>query len=178
MPPGAEAMSLFSSFALLLVQIPAILLITLVCGDLLERLRQPRVVGEILGGLLLGPLALARLSPAASAFLFPPAELQPLETAGKIGLILFLFLMGAELDLGALRKNGGTTFAITFGSVYLPFAFGASLAPALPVLARIIQDRKRSTRPIDSTVAATSLVSAAANDLLAWSLLAVALALA
>jgi Kef-type K+ transport system membrane component KefB len=198
-------MSLFSSFALLLVQIPVILLITLVCGDLLERLRQPRVVGEILGGLLLGPLALARLSPAASAFLFPPAELQPLETAGKIGLILFLFLMGAELDLGALRKNGGTTFAITFGSVYLPFAFGASLAPelrihfgfpetppvvfmlfvgiamsitALPVLARIIQDRKRSTRPIDSTVAATSLVSAAANDLLAWSLLAVALALA
>jgi Kef-type K+ transport system membrane component KefB len=197
-------MSLFSSFAILLVQIPAILLVTLVCGDLLERVRQPRVVGEIVGGLLLGPLALGRLSPAAFTFLFPPTRLEPLETAGKIGLILFLFLMGAELDLAALRKSGGAAFAITFGSVYLSFAFGASLAPelrihfgfadtqpivfllfigiamsitALPVLARIIQDRKRFTRPVDTTVAATSLVSAAANDLLAWSLLAIALAL-
>lgn len=198
-------MSLSSSAALLLIQIPAILLVTLVCGDLLERLRQPRVVGEILGGLLLGPLALGRLSPAAFTFLFPPTQLQPLETVGKIGLMLFLFLMGAELDLAALRRNGGAAFAITFGSIYLPFAFGASLAPelrihfgfpdtrpivfllfigiamsitALPVLARIIQDRKRSARPVDATVAATSLVSAAANDLLAWSLLAIALALA
>ena len=197
-------MSLFSSAALLLIQIPAILLVTMVCGDLLERLRQPRVVGEIIGGLLLGPLALGRLSPAAFTLLFPPTGLEPLETAGRIGLMLFLFLMGAELDLAALRKNGGAAFAITFGSVYLPFAFGASLAPelrihfgfadtppvvfllfigiamsitALPVLARIIQDRKRSTRPVDTTVAATSLVSAAANDLLAWSLLAIALAL-
>ncbi len=154
--------------------------------------------------LLLGPLALGRLSPTAFTFLFPPAQLKPLETAGRIGLILFLFLMGAELDLAALRRNTGAAFAITFGSLYLPFAFGASLAPelrihfgfadtrpivflifvgvamsitALPVLARIIQDRKRSTRPVDASVAATSLLSAAANDLLAWALLAVALAL-
>lgn len=198
-------MSLFSSVALLLIQIPAILLITIMCGDLLERLRQPRVVGEIVGGLLLGPLALGRISPQAFNFLFPPAGLAPLETVGRVGLILFLFLMGAEIDFDALRRNGGAAFAITFGSVYLPFAFGASLAPelrihfgyadtqpmvflifigtamsitALPVLARIIQDRKQSSRPVDVAVATTSLVSAAANDLFAWSLLAVALALA
>jgi Kef-type K+ transport system membrane component KefB len=197
-------MSLFSSLALLLVQIPAILLITIVCGDLAERLRQPRVVGEIVGGLLLGPLALGRLSPAAYAFLFPPLQLKPLEIVAKVGLILFLFLMGAELDLDALRRNSGTAFAITFGSVYLPFAFGASLAPelrihfgyadtrpivflifigiamsltALPVLARIIQDRKRSVRPVGATVADTSLLSAAANVLFACLLLAIALTL-
>ena len=197
-------MSLFSSVTLLLVQIPATLLITMLCGDVFERLRQPRVVGEIIGGLLIGPLALGRLWPAAFTLFFPPAQLQPLETVGRIGLILFVFLMASELDLAALRRTSDSVLAIIFASIYLPFALGASLAPkfyarfsslstrpivfllflgiamgisALPVLARILHDRQRGTRPLDPTVAATSLVTAAANDLLAWMLLAVALAL-
>lgn len=195
----------FAGVAILLVQIPVILLVTMVCGDLLERLRQPRVVGEITGGLLLGPLALGRISPAAFAFLFPPTDLKPLEVVGKVGLTLFLFLMGSEIDLTLFRRDRGSALAIAFGSIYLPFAFGASIAPllrkyfgavnatpvvfllfvgvamsitALPVLARIIQDRKRSTRPVDPAVAESSLMAAAINDLLAWAMLAIALSLA
>jgi Kef-type K+ transport system membrane component KefB len=195
-------MSLASGALLLVVQIAVILAMTSLCGALLQRLRQPRVVGEIAGGLLLGPLALGRIVP--SGLLFPPAHLEPLQIVSNIGLVLFLFLMGAEIDLAALRKNRGVTLAVTLGSIGLPFALGAALAPtlrahlappgisrlpfllfigiamsitALPVLARILQDRKTTSRAIDETIAATSLLSAAANDLLAWSLLAIALAL-
>jgi Kef-type K+ transport system membrane component KefB len=193
-----------SSFGILLFQIPVILLVTGVCGELLERLRQPRIVGEIAGGLLLGPLLLGRIWPEGFTFLFPPSDLQPLEDVGTIGLVLFLFLMGSQLDLESLRRERGPAFSVTFGSIYLPFAFGASLAPALrahfsvpgptwitfmlfsgvamsinalPLLERTIQNRKGSTRPLDATVASTSLISAAATDLIAWSLLGVALAL-
>lgn len=193
-----------SSIGILLFQVPVILLVTGLCGELLERLRQPRIVGEILGGLVLGPLVLGRISPGIFAFLFPPLQLKPLEMLASIGLILFLFLVGSELDLGSLLRDRGALPGIIFGSIYLPFAFGASLAPALrahfadtttnwlsfmmfigvamsvtalPVLANIIDLRKLSPRPVDSTVAARSLLSAAANDLLAWALLAVGLAL-
>lgn len=193
-----------SGIGILLFQVPVILLVTGICGELLERLRQPRMVGEIAGGLLLGPLMLGRLSPPAFTFLFPPTDLKPLEAVGTAGLFLFLFLMGSEVDLSSLRRDRGAAHGITFGCIYLPFAFGASLAPALrahfgvangtwftfmlfigvamsisgvPVLARIIQDRRNSARPVDPTVATTSLLSAAANDLIAWAVLAVALAL-
>jgi Kef-type K+ transport system membrane component KefB len=193
-----------SSIAILLFQIPVILLVTGVCGELLERLRQPRIVGEIAGGLLLGPFVLGRLWPEAFAFLFPPAELKPLEAVGFIGLVLFLFLMGSEIDLGSLRRERGSPLGIIFGCIYLPFAFGASIAPALrahfgawhttsitfmlfigvamsinalPLLARIVQDRKSSARPVDITVATASQTCAATNDLIAWSMLGVALSL-
>jgi len=193
-----------ATVAILLFQIPVILLVTGICGELLERLRQPRIVGEIAGGLLLGPLAFGRLWPEAFQFLFPPTELRPLEDVGTIGLAIFLFLVGSELDLGSLRRDRGAVLGVTFGSIYLPFAFGASIAPALrshftsasetaltfllfiglamsinamPLLDSIVQQRKALNRPLDSTVAATSLLSAAANDLLVWAILAVALAL-
>ena len=189
---------------LLIVQMAAILVVTSACGWVLARLGQPRVVGEIAGGLLLGPLAFGHLLPAMSGLLFPPGRLHPLEIVSNIGLVLFLFVMGAELDLDAARHNHGASLAITVGSVALPFSLGAALSPfllarfgaanvshtgfvlfvgiamsitALPVLARIIQDRRQTGRAIESSVADTALVCAAVNDLLAWSLLAVALTL-
>lgn len=190
--------------ALLLLQLGTILLSTSACGWLLARLGQPRVVGEIAGGLLLGPIAFGHLFPGAAALLFPPSQLHPLEIVSNIGLVLFLFVIGAELDLTAIAKNRGTTFAITFGSIGFPFALGAAISPllfsrfglpgvtpsgflvfvgismsitALPVLARIIQDRRRANHPIDSAIAAHALICAAANDVLAWSFLAITLTL-
>jgi Kef-type K+ transport system membrane component KefB len=201
-------MNPLGTLPLLLLQLAAILVITNLCGALCARLGQPRVVGEITGGLLLGPLALGHLLPSLSTLVFPPTRLQPLEVISNIGIVLFLFLIGAELDLTAARHNRGASLAITIGSIALPFALGAALSPflltrfgtphasrlgfllfvgiamsitALPVLARIIQERSRKTnsgRPaIDPTIASTALIVAAANDLLAWSLLAVTLTL-
>ena len=187
------------------LQVAAILLVTGLCGRAVERLRQPRVVGEIAGGLLLGPIVFGRFFPAAFAFLFPPTHLQVLETVTTIGLVLFLFLSGAELDLATVRRNRGSALAIVLGSVGLPFALGAAFSPmlrarfgvnhvsplpfllftgiamsitALPVLARIVEERRHTRFPIDPPIATTALLCAAANDLLAWALLALALDLA
>jgi Kef-type K+ transport system membrane component KefB len=188
---------------LLAIQLATILLVTNLCGALLARLGQPRVVGEIAGGLLLGPLVIGHLLPSLSTALFPPTRLHPLEVVSNIGLVLFLFLIGAELDLSATRQNRGATLAITIGSIALPFALGAAISPllltrfgtlqvshlgfllftgiamsitALPVPARIIQERSK-TVPVAPTIASTALIVAAANDLAAWSLLAFTLAI-
>jgi len=198
------AADVLQAIALLAVQVAAILVVTNVCGWLLARLGQPRVVGEIAGGLLLGPLVFGYVLPATSALLFPPLRLHPLEVVSNIGLVLFLFLMGAELDLTAARENRGASLAITACSIALPFALGAALSPfllvrfgmphvshvgfvlfvgiamsitALPVLARIIRERSQTSRPINPATAATALICAAADDLIAWSLLAVTLTL-
>jgi Kef-type K+ transport system membrane component KefB len=197
-------MTPIGTLPLLLLQLAAILIITNLCGALCARLRQPRVVGEITGGLLLGPLALGHLLPSLSALVFPPARLHPLEVVSNISIVLFLFLIGAELDLTAARHNRGASLAITIGSIALPFALGAALSPflltrfgtphasplgfllfvgiamsitALPVLARIIQERSKRATSVAPTIASTALIVAAANDLLAWSLLAVTLTL-
>jgi Kef-type K+ transport system membrane component KefB len=197
-------MNPLGTLPLLLLQLAAILIVTNLCGALCARLGQPRVVGEITGGLLLGPLALGHLLPSLSALFFPPSRLYPLEVVSNIGIVLFLFLIGAELDLTAARQNRGVSLAITIGSIALPFALGAAVSPflltrfgtqhasplgfllfvgiamsitALPVLARIIQERREKTNSIDPAIASTTLIVAAANDLLAWSLLAVTLTL-
>jgi len=186
-------MNPLGTLPLLLLQLAAILVVTNLCGALCARLGQPRVVGEITGHLL----------PSLSALIFPPSRLHPLEVVSNIGIVLFLFLIGAELDLTAARQNRGASLAITIGSIALPFALGAAISPflltrfgtpnalpigfllfvgiamsitALPVLARIIQERSKKPNSIDPAIASTALIVAAANDLLAWSLLAVTLA--
>jgi len=199
-----NAPGLLTQILLLVLQLATILAVTYACGRLLALLRQPRVVGEIAGGLLLGPLVLGHWFPSVSAFLFSASGLRPLEVVSNIGLVLFLFLMGTELDLAAIRHNRGAALTITVGSIALPFALGAALSPlllvrfelrqgshlafllftgiamsvtALPVLARIIQERKHTRQPISPRTASIALVCAAANDLLAWLLLALTLTL-
>lgn len=188
---------------LLTVQVMVILAVTRLCGWMLERLRQPRVVGEIAGGLLLGPLALGHVLPSASAMLFPAGCLRGLELVSQVGLVLFLFLIGLDVDLDTARHNRGATLAITVSSIAVPFALGAAVAPvllahfgqpresqlgfvlftgiamsitALPVLARILEERRGTSRAVDAATASIALICAAGNDLVAWSLLAVTLA--
>lgn len=187
----------------LFTQIIVVLAVTAGCGWLVQRVRQPSVIGQIAGGLLLGPLLLGQIAPRLQIALFPPDTLGWLEQIGRIGLVLFLFLIGAELDLRSVRNHGRVVSAITAGSVVVPFALGIAVAPllwhrfpssssyvafalfigvamsitALPVLASMLRARTATKRPVPHDIAALVLVSASVNDVVAWCLLAAVLTL-
>ena len=185
---------------LLLLQMTVVLLVTLFCGWIARRLGQARVIGEIAGGILLGPSALGRIAPHASARLFPQNSLGPFDVLSTVGLILFLFLIGSQLDVEHLRRNRSTATLASGMSILLPFLMAAALAPSLrsrfapdgvgvlpfalflgvsmsitafPVLARILEERRMQSTPLGTT----ALMCAAVDDVSAWTLLAVALAL-
>jgi Kef-type K+ transport system membrane component KefB len=180
---------------LLLAQIVVVLLVTRAAGLLLARLRQPGVVGEMVAGLLLGPSLLGVVAPGVSAALFPPESLSYLNSLSQIGLILFMFVIGAELDLGELRRRGRTALFVSNAGIVVPFVLGALLAVALhgrlspagvpvghfalfvgtamsvtafPVLARILAE----SRLLGSRVGTVAIACAAVDDVAAWSLLA------
>lgn len=170
------------------------------CGALCKRLHQPPVIGEVIAGILLGPSLLGRIWPAAMAFAFPPAVTPYLSILAQIGVILFMFLVGLELDLGRLRHRTHATIAISHASILVPFLLGSALAlwlypvlstsdvsftifalfvgvsmsvTAFPVLARILTDRG-----IQKTQLGTiALACAAVDDVTAWCLLAFLVAL-
>ncbi len=185
---------------LLLVQMAIILLVTVSCGWLALRLGQARVIGEIIGGILIGPSVLGRLSPDLSAHLFNPTSAATFDSLSTIGLILFLFLVGMDLDYEQLYKQRTTALVASGMSILLPFGMGALLAHSLrvrfapqsigsvpfvlflgiamsitafPVLARILEERKLQTSPLGTT----AILCAAVDDVAAWILLAFALAL-
>jgi Kef-type K+ transport system membrane component KefB len=185
---------------LLLVQIGIIMLVTLSCGWLALRLGQSRVIGEIVGGILLGPSVLGRFAPHASGVLFPQSSFANFEFLSTIGLVLFLFLVGSELDYQQLYRQRTTAAFASGMSILLPFAMGAVLAHSLrirfaphgigsvpfvlflgiamsitafPVLARILEERGLQSTMLGTT----AILCAAVDDVVAWLLLALALAL-
>jgi Kef-type K+ transport system membrane component KefB len=185
---------------LLLLQMSIVLLVTVACGRLAHKLGQPRVIGEIVGGILIGPSVFGRFAPHLSANLFPASSFAPLETLSTVGLVLFLFLIGMELDYTQLYRQRATAVAASGMSILLPFAMGALLAHSLrtrfaphgignipfvlflgiamsitafPVLARILEERNLQATPLGTT----AILCAAVDDVVAWSLLAIALAM-
>jgi Kef-type K+ transport system membrane component KefB len=185
---------------LLIVQIPAVLLVSLICGWIARRLGQARVIGEIVGGILIGPSVFGRFAPHASAQLFPQSSLGPFDNLSTVGLILFLFLIGSEVDLEHLRRQRGTATLASLASMALPFGLAVLAAPllrhefmpqgtpylpfllflgismsitAFPVLARILEEREMQATPLG----ATAILCAAVDDVSAWCLLAIAMAL-
>jgi Kef-type K+ transport system membrane component KefB len=185
---------------LLLLQIAVVLLITLLCGQIARKVGQARVVGEIIGGILLGPSVFGRLAPAASHHLFPVASLGAMEELSTVGLVLFLFTVGLELEDEQLRTQRFTALAASATSIAVPFLAAILLAHALrtrfaphgigsipfvlflgismsitafPVLARILEERNL----VQSALGTTAVICAAFDDVTAWLLLAVALTL-
>jgi Kef-type K+ transport system membrane component KefB len=184
----------------LLFQIPVIILIILACGSLVRKLGQARVIGEIIGGILLGPSVFARIAPAASSALFPPSSMASFEVLSTVGLILFLFLIGTEVNIEHLYHQRATAALSSLMSILVPFAIGALLAESLrirfapqgvpripfvlflgiamsitafPVLARILEERGIQGTKLGTT----AILCAAVDDVVAWVLLALALAL-
>jgi len=190
-----------SSFGILLLQIIIILLFCRIFGYLSRLIKQPTVVGEILAGLVLGPSILGHYFPQAAAFLFPPGSLGNITLLSQFGLILFMFVIGMELDIEQVRKKLKETILISHVSTIFPFFLGiltayfiydqyaSSQTPflsfalfigismsitAFPVLARIIQERGLTK----SHLGTISLASAANGDITAWCLLAIIVAIA
>ena len=166
-----------------------------IAGWLFARINQPAVIGEVVGGILLGPSLLGKIAPETAAVLLPAEAAPILNVIAQLGVILYMFLIGLELDLGVLRARLSMTIVISGASIVVPFALGAalalvlfeSLAPAVvpwssfvlflgvslsitafPVLARILGDRGLQKTPMG----VLALTCAAINDAIAWCMLA------
>ncbi|WP_313092096.1 cation:proton antiporter [Chryseobacterium flavum] len=192
--------NLHHPLALLLAQIVTIILVAKLFGWICIKLKQPSVIGEMIAGIVLGPSLFGLYFPELSAFIFPKESLPNLQFLSQIGLILFMYIVGMELDLSVLRKKAHDAVVISHASIIIPFALGVGLsyfiykefAPegiqfssfalfiaiamsitAFPVLARIVQERNLHKTKIGTVV----ITCAAADDITAWCILAAVIAI-
>ncbi len=114
--------------AILLLQIIVIILVARILSFLCRKIGQPGVIGEIVAGIMLGPSLLGAYFPEFSAFLFPATSLGNLSVLSQVGLVLFMFVVGMELDLGVLRNKAHEAVVISHASIIFPFAMGVILA--------------------------------------------------
>jgi len=185
--------------ALLLVQIIVIMTAARTFGIFISKFSQPPVIGEIFAGVLLGPSLLGLFFPELSALLFPQSSFQNLHFLSQIGLLLFMFVVGMELDFDKLKQQSKASIVISHISIIFPFFLGTILAymiypsfasttvtftafslfigiamsiTAFPVLARILKDRNLTK----TSYGAMALTCAAADDATAWYILAIVIA--
>jgi Kef-type K+ transport system membrane component KefB len=186
--------------ARLLLQLVVVVLTARAFATVARRLGQPPVVGEIAAGVLLGPSLLGWILPSASRFLFADASMSTLQLLSQIGVLLFMFVVGLEIDPAHLRGKAHAAIAVSHFSIIVPFTLGVTLAlflytpyaapgvpfyafalfvgiamsiTAFPVLARILDERHLTHTPLG----ATAITCAAVDDVTAWTLLAFVVAL-
>lgn len=178
-----------------LLALAAVIALGRVVGMLFVYLGQPPVIGEVVAGILLGPSLFGQVAPKAAAFLFPEKSAPLLELIAQLGIILYMFLVGLELNGGLLKRLGRAAFVISNASMIVPFLLGLALAlvlhpqlagrdvpylsfalflgvalavTAFPVLARILTDCGLSR----TGLGVLALTCAAVGDATAWCLLA------
>jgi Kef-type K+ transport system membrane component KefB len=157
----------------LLLQIIIIIGATQLLGTVFKKMGQPPVIGETVAGILLGPSLLGLIFPAAFHFIFPVESLPNLRFLSQIGLILFMFIVGMELDKQLLRKQAFEALIISHASILIPLFMGIAMSiTAFPVLACIIRDRKLT----ETKLGILAISCAASDDVTAWCLLALLIA--
>jgi Kef-type K+ transport system membrane component KefB/nucleotide-binding universal stress UspA family protein len=184
-----------NALSLLIVQLVVIIGVSRLIGRGAKWMGQPLVIAEVVAGILLGPSLLGWLAPEALSSLFPASSMEVLKMLSQVGLILFMFLIGLELDPRMLKGRGQASVVISHTSIVVPFALGATAAfwlyprlsessvpfssfllfmgvamsiTAFPVLARILSERGL----VRSRVGMITLTCAAVDDVTAWCLLA------
>ncbi len=192
--------NLHHPLAILLAQIVTIIIVARFFGWVFRKIGQPSVIGEIIAGIALGPSLLKMYFPEFSVVLFPIESLGNLQFLSQIGLILFMFVIGMELDLKILKNRANEAVVISHASIVFPFTLGIGLAyfvyyrfapvgvsflsfslfmgiamsiTAFPVLARIVQERGIHKTKLGAIV----ITCAAADDITAWCLLAAVIAI-
>ncbi|UZJ55242.1 hypothetical protein CBS101457_004562 [Exobasidium rhododendri] len=185
---------------LFLIQAGIIIIFTRILAYFLAKIRQPSVIAEVIGGIILGPTVFGRI-PGFSQHIFPTVSLPYLSLVANLGLVLFLFLVGLEVDLRIIRKCAFSSSMISLSGLVIPFGMGAAISfgiyknfidthvvsfghfllftgvamsiTALPVLARIVLDLKLIQTKVGNVV----LAAGVGNDVVGWILLALAIAL-
>ena len=170
-------------------------------GALFRMIQQPPVVGEVVAGILLGPSLLGRVAPGVSEAVLPAAVAPSLQIIAQVGVLLFMFMVGLELDTALLRRRTYATLAISHASIVVPFVLGAVTAlvvyprfglpevpfdtfalflgvslsvTAFPVLARILSDQGLTR----TELGVIAISCAAVDDVTAWCLLALLVSVA
>lgn len=165
----------------------------------LRRMQQPQVIAEVIGGIILGPSVMGRI-PGFKAAIFPDLSFPILTLTSTIGLVLFLFLIGLEIDVRIIRRHFKSSALISVAGLIIPLGLGAALGvgvyrefvdpavnfgyfllftavaigiTAFPVLCRILTELKL----LDTTVGVVVLAAGVGNDVVGWILLALAVAL-
>jgi Kef-type K+ transport system membrane component KefB len=182
-----------------LLQLIVILIIVQLCGYLCKRVGQQWVIGEILAGLALGPSLLGALLPGVQTFIFPATSLPTLQVLGDLGLVFYMFGLGARLDINLLLTQSRKAVFTSVSGIALPLTLGATLAfflfsglagqhatrvsfillvgtamaiTAFPVLARLLTERQM----LGTRIGTLALTCAAVDDVVAWCLLALVIA--
>ena len=183
---------------LLLLQLAVLLLTARVLGEIMRKLKQPAVVGELAAGVLLGPSVFGALMPVLQASVFPRSQHQSdlLGVVSWLGVLFLLVVTGLETDLGLIKRRGKAALVISAGGIIVPFATGITLGwflperyladpghrlvfalfmavamsiSAVPVIAKVLMDLKLMRRDIGQLI----LASAMTDDTIGWIMLSV-----
>jgi Kef-type K+ transport system membrane component KefB len=187
--------------SILLLQVILIVVAARLVGLLFLRMGQPAVIGQMVAGIILGPSLLGALFPTAQSFLFPASSMVSLRMLSQLGVILFMFVVGLDLSLQHLRLKAHAAVLVSHASIMVPFLLGIGLSllvystlasphvsftafalfigvamsiTAFPVLARIIEERGLNKTYLGST----AIACAAVDDITAWCVLAIVVAIA